>query len=114
MEKIKLKGVIIEKGALDNDNIIDLSGVSHKPQIPVSMEFSEEIVGKAKTYMEDGILKADLEINEEKRFDLLYPAIQGQIIKRQGNKITKCKLMSIGLCSSNADPTIKTIGEQTK
>ena len=120
-EKIILKGIIVEKGNLGTSSAkLDLSGcIFHQEEIPVTLNFdNKKVVGKAKPYIEDGVLKADLELDESKMFDgkhvdAFFPAIAGRVKEKKESRITKFDLIGISLCSSlNSDSTIKSIGEQ--
>ncbi len=108
--------VVIEKGNPGSDNMaINLKGMElPKRDIHISLFFDERrIIGLAKPFFDNGILKADMEFFKEE-YDHLYPSIGYQSIdcSCKSNKVSKSKLLTISLGSQNADRSIKSIGEQ--
>jgi hypothetical protein len=111
---------VIETGEIDSENnIVIVDGVECKNHTPVSLNFDmDKIICLAKVIMEDGVIKAEADI-DEKYFEL-YPAIGIEGIKEHINEsggITwdKTKLHHIGLCvAKNVDSRIKTIEKQIK
>ncbi len=111
-----IKGITIEKGnpGLGDSPTLDTTGMEVSGEIPVQMNFKDQI-GTARVYMDGNEVKADLEIDKPGDFTGCWPAISGRIRKKIGNVITQFQLLSVSICSQqNADPSIKTIGEQWK
>jgi hypothetical protein len=78
----------------------------------------KNVIGKATLYKEDNsfyIKDIALIHYTEEMLKLLTPAICGKMIEREGNKLTKITIDSVGLVlSGNANPDIKSIGEQMR
>ncbi len=73
---------------------------------------SEKKRRKAKVFHEDGVMKAELDVDGEK-LEKLYPCIAGKILEQKDRKITKFELTTVGLCATpNLDNRIKRLGEQ--
>ena len=109
--------VTVEKGnkGTDSSQIVPKGIVISKRPVLVCLDFDvRNPIGRARLYVESGVIKAILSIDKDKYLDL-YPAIAYSIIKQSGNKVTKFKIWQIGLTkTANEDPSIQTIGEQVK
>lgn len=116
------KTFIIATGNVDAEGDMIMPGALKMPEnknIPVLRDFKAyDRVGKVIGIKEaNGNFIADAELNED--FSKFYPGIGFYIVKShtEGDvrAIDEMKLMSVGLSTyPNPDPSIKTIGEQTR
>lgn len=117
MGKVKVKAVIEKGGA--NDNIIIMEGLTilNSPIFVTKGFNSNEVVGVANVFKEDGVLMAEFEIEE--KFLNFYPAVGVQVLKWNIDKkgvrvINECKLFSLGISMApNADPSIPRLCDNT-
>ena len=127
----KLKGIVVEVGNTGNGTKISEEGLKSisDQDIPVNWNFDiNKPLGTARTKMnEDGQLEVEISLYPEELLpkgsgaiiDKLFPAIGGKITQshtRDGFRlIDKVEIASVSLSNQpNADPLIKSIGEQIK
>ena len=91
--------VIVEKGnkGVNSYQIVPSGIVISKRPVLVCIDFDvRHPIGRARLYVEGGVIKAILSINKDRYLDL-YPAIGYTVIKQSGNKVTEFEIRQIGL-----------------
>ncbi len=115
-KSILISKVIVATEDVDSSGnrlMLNLGYLDHPDKVPVTINFKEDvenIIGEAKVYLEEGVLKADISLIR----DILvgYPCIQGHIIKRTGNKIEEFSIESVSICNMNVDKSIQPLEKQ--
>lgn len=103
--------IVINKDFLNNNFI----AINHKEQYDPN-----SIIGEVTQIDCEEIIKGDIKIYEHSMerysqdvIESLTPSICGKILEKDGDKITKFEILSVGLCSSkNVDENVKSIKEQ--
>jgi len=119
MAKIRVHGIIVEKGIVGSDGtVVDISSWPKKITVPILKEFQHgNVIGEAVCKKTLNGISADFEIDE--KYLPLYPSIGGKIIKDRIESgiryIDEFELTSVSLNTSpNQDPEIKNVEEQIK
>jgi hypothetical protein len=106
--------IVIEKGNVGSDFIIDVNGINFSEHVPVLTKYNNK-VGEAIPFIENNELKAQLEINDS--IINLFPSVGVKLIDyRMSGPVLfadKSKLVCINLHESpNQDLSIKKIKDQ--
>ena len=116
--ELMLTGVVIDRGlSANHEDRIDVNGIQINDEYLVDTNFNndtENIIGTAKVYVEDGVLKANFKLKHDRmkfgKMPSVYPCVGATIIRREGDGIvSKSKLNAVSLCVSNKDDGIEPI-----
>ena len=115
---MKADNIIIEKGEPGTDNVkVDFNGMSFKNPIPITLGFdNRKVIGKAEVFIEDGVMKANMKIDDDVDINV-FPAIGFSSISCRQNgdilEVEQMNLYTIGISHQpNCDKSIKSISEQ--
>jgi hypothetical protein len=116
---MKYTARIANFGVEDLDGEILTPNVMIKRELPVTWNFNGPVIGFAKALKDKTGIVAEIEIYDDGPFkrlaSLMTGVIGGSILKRNGKKITKYRVDSVGLTLHPADPTLpklQKLGEQ--
>lgn len=106
LEQIQINGVIIEKRDVVSKNI------NNNKIVPVFYDSVYYKIGETKIKYCKKMIKADMVIKANWNFDnaILYPIVQGQILKEENGDIKEFKILSVILSKNkNTDDAIEPI-----
>lgn len=118
---MKFKILNLDEQPDSTGEVIDPAGLTFREDVLVTLNFSDEprdILGTAKLERKEDGLYAEFTptpdwAHDEASLKLLYPAVSGVVLDKQGMRLTKTVIQGLGLSTNmNADHRIRRVGEQ--